>query len=232
MKDKAIAIYSEIEHLIEILRLECGKKKAKELQARVEKVTFSMFLCALRADYEKVEQELLQLCSHLRYEELSVLVQQVDVYKKDYIGHAAKVRPFVAGFDKIESSLKSAKKLLGDKRSCLDIESETVYVELGNAIAQINECLTNLKEQYELWKQEVISEKKTGWRSKVSAGIVIGVVVSVISFIATETLRAYKEEFKSFCSHVQMVLMGTECAEKSNPATPERDGEGVVGLHE
>ena len=212
MKDKVITIYSEIMGLITFLNMECGKKKSRRLLEQVKSAVFSRFEQTLHSNYEDIFRELLPICCDFRYEKLSVMIRQVEMYRKDYLGHATKVRPFIVKFDQIEPVLKSAKGILCDCKGKLEVSCEVRYEKLGNAISQINECIINLREQYELWKQEVKSDKKSDWKSKLT----IGIVVAIFSFMLTAVSKVYDEEIKSFFVQTKMVLTGQEDSKDNN----------------
>ena len=166
MKDRTIAICSKIEELISFLKIEKGKRTAQRLLNRAETLAYTSLPFALNTDYNRVCQEMLPLCNDLMCEKLKVLILRIEMYKKDYVGHATKAKQFVRDFDKIEPTLKQCKETLRFGSNKCDDNNGIRHDKLANVISAAENCVSNLSEQYDLWKQEVKEEKKTDWKSK------------------------------------------------------------------
>ena len=160
MKQEVVAIYSEIIETLTFIRLERGARHYRRLRRKIDKELLGLFESVLDEKYDNVRSKLIPICCELRCQKLKMLIRQVEGYKKEYVGHAAKVKPFVEEFDKIEPALKLAKT----KVICGKCKSEEDWrnwgIELVDSCSQLQLSIKNLGAQFELWRHEVKSDRK------------------------------------------------------------------------
>jgi len=181
MKKKVLSIYLIISETLSFIRFESTDKKlVARLTALVQNIVTSQWVNAIDGNYSVIYSRLVPIAVELLFYKLKMLIEIVDMYKREYVGHATKVAPFVKNFEDIEPALEKGRSFINKILNKPDVWDGTVYDELGLLINEITCCKNNLQKQYGMWRYEVKADKRASLLVPVSASVLSALIFAAL----------------------------------------------------
>lgn len=198
MKSKALSVYQEIMETLSFVKFECADKKlSSRLCDLVQQTVLSQWVNAIDGEYCKIFAELLPVDIELLFNKLKIVTVHVCMYKREYVGHAAKVAPFIKHFENIEPSLSTAQSFMQSFADKRDLWDEKLYGQLRTIIGDLELCKECLQKQYDLWRHEVKADKKSGWFTMLWTGALAAVMGALIAKVLRLTDVYVSEPLKN-----------------------------------